>query len=129
MKKTFALTKNRLDVYIFNLLVLLTSLILVWTNVYNKPKGFLVVNVYIASQKIDQLSLDDDSTVVYLQADYPNLLGDVTLEIVNRKVRVEKETSPLHYCSIQGWVSSPGLPIVCAPNYFMAVIDQAETLS
>lgn len=126
MKRKIALFKNTYDVYIFNLLVLLTSLILVWTNVFNQPQGVLVVGVYVEAERIDQLLLYEKTTKVYLKDDYPVFLGDITLEIDNGRVRVEKETSPLHYCSIQGWVSSPGLPIICAPNYFMAVIEAAE---
>jgi len=126
MKRKITLTKNTFDIYILNLLVLLTALILVVTNLYNKPGGNLAVNVYVETERVDTLSLDDDIIVVYLKEDYPVFLGDITLEISGGKVRVEKETSPLHYCSIQGWVGTPGLPIVCAPNYFMVVIETAE---
>lgn len=126
MKRSINLNKNSFDVYIFNFLVLLTSLILVWTNVFNQPKGVLVVGVYVEAERIDQLLLYEKTTKVYSKEDYPVFLGDITLEIDNGRVRVERETSPLHYCSIQGWVSNPGLPIICAPNYFMVVIEAAE---
>lgn len=123
---SIGLKKNGFDVYVFNLLVLLTALILVVTNLYNRPQGVMVVNVYVETEKIDQLSLYEDISKVYLKEDYPIFLGDITLEISNQRVRVEKETSPLHYCSIQGWVENPGMPIICAPNYFMVVIEAAE---
>ncbi len=123
MKRPITLKKNTFDIYAFNLLVLLTALILAWTNLFNRPTGDMDVKVYVATSQIDQLDLDEDIVVVYKMEDYPEFLGDITLEIADRKVRVEKETSPLHYCSIQGWVGTPGLPIICAPNYFMVVIE------
>jgi hypothetical protein len=126
MKRRIALSKNSFDVYAFNFLIFLTALILVWTNLFNRPTGLLFVSVYLQTEKIDQLSLDDDITITYKKDDYPILLGDVTLEINDGRVRVEKETSPLHYCSIQGWVGTPGNPIICAPNYFMVVIEGAS---
>jgi hypothetical protein len=129
MKKRISLSKNSFDVYVFNVLVLLTTIILVITNLFNRPQGFLVVGVYVEAEKIDQLSLDEDVTKVYTQEDYPIFLGDITLEVIDGRVRVEKETSPLHYCSIQGWVKEPGMPIICAPNYFMVVIEDAEVSS
>ncbi len=129
MKKRISLTKNSFDVYVFNVLVLLTTFILVITNLFNRPQGFLIVGVYVETEKIDQLSLDEDVTKVYTKEDYPIFLGDITLEVIDGRVRVEKETSPLHYCSIQGWVKEPGMPIICAPNYFMVVIEDAEVSS
>ncbi|MFA5236070.1 MAG: NusG domain II-containing protein [Bacilli bacterium] len=129
MKKRIGLKKTTFDVYLFNLLVFLTTVILVITNLFNRPQGFLVVAVYVETEKIDQLSLDEDVTKVYKKDDYPVFLGDITLEVIDGRVRVEKETSPLHYCSIQGWVKEPGMPIICAPNYFMVVIEDAEVAS
>jgi hypothetical protein len=103
--------------------MVLTSLLITLTNVYNRPSGDLFVSVYIETMLVDQYSLYDNQTIVFSQATYPILLGDVTLEITNERIRVEKETSPLNICSAQGWVGTPGLPIICAPNYFMAVIE------
>jgi hypothetical protein len=126
MKKRISLSKTSFDVYVFNFLILLTTIVLVLTNLFNRPQGFLVVSVYVETEKIDQLSLDEDVTKVYRKEDYPVFLGDITLEVIDGRVRVEKESSPLHYCSIQGWVKEPGMPIICAPNYFMVVIEDTE---
>jgi hypothetical protein len=123
MKKPFPLNKKTADVYAFSFLMVLTSLLITLTNVYNRPSGDLFVSVYIETTLVDQYSLYDNQTIVFSQATYPILLGDVTLEITNERIRVEKETSPLNICSAQGWVGTPGLPIICAPNYFMAVIE------
>ena len=48
------------------------------------------------------------------------------IEIKDSKVRVKKEESPLHYCSIQGWVDSVAKPIVCLPNSVIVTIVGQE---
>jgi hypothetical protein len=41
-------------------------------------------------------------------------------------MKIIEETSPLNICSQQGWVETPGLPLVCAPNFFLAVIETLQ---
>ena len=53
-------------------------------------------------------------------------LGDVDIEVKDQRVRVEKENSPYHLCSIQGWVSDANTPIVCLPNNIVVVIETSE---
>lgn len=53
-------------------------------------------------------------------------LGDVVIEVKDQKIRVEKETSPYHLCSIQGWVQYTAVPIVCLPNDIVILIENAE---
>ena len=53
-------------------------------------------------------------------------LGEVMIEINDGKVRVEKENSPYHYCSIQGYVSDPSTPIICLPNEVVVRIEGSE---
>ena len=50
-------------------------------------------------------------------------LGEVEIEVKDGKVRVEKENSPYHYCSIQGYVSDPATPIICLPNEVVVQIE------
>jgi len=49
-------------------------------------------------------------------------LGDVFIEVKDKALRVEKETSPYHLCSIQGWVEFANVPIVCLPNHIVIMI-------
>jgi hypothetical protein len=121
--KSFSLKKTPFDIYAFAMLIIFTSLMLVWTNVYNRPAGALFANVYIEGDQVDSLPLSVDQEVTFFQSDYPVLLGDITIEIASRRVRVKEEVSPLHYCSLQGWIEQPGLPIVCAPNQFFVIIE------
>lgn len=59
-------------------------------------------------------------------------LGTVEIEVKDGAVRVEKETSPNHLCSIQGWVKNVNQPIICLPNEIIvrieATVDDLETL-
>ena len=50
----------------------------------------------------------------------------VAVEVKNDAVRVEKETSPMHLCSIQGWVEQSNHPIVCLPNNIVVSIEASD---
>lgn len=52
-------------------------------------------------------------------------LGEVLIEVKDKSIRVEKETSPYHLCSIQGWVKYANVPIVCLPNHIVIIIENA----
>ena len=43
-------------------------------------------------------------------------LGDVFIVVRGGKIKVEDETSPLHLCSLQGFIGSGSESIVCLPN-------------
>ena len=122
-KPPFALTKKTGDVYGFSIILIFLSLLLVYINLLNRPGGDLFVSVYIENQLINQYSLYEDQSLTFSKETYPILLGDIVLAIDDEQIRIEEETSPLNICSQQGWVSTPGLPLICAPNYFMAVIE------
>lgn len=53
-------------------------------------------------------------------------LGDVIIEVKDNAVRVEKETSPYHLCSIQGWVNNVNQPIICLPNEMIIQIEASD---
>ena len=65
------------------------------------------------------LSLNDVYTV-------KGTLGDVQVEVKDKRVRVEKENSPYHLCSIQGWVEDANRPIVCLPNNIVVQIETGD---
>jgi hypothetical protein len=123
MKPNFTLMKKTADVYAFSILLLALSLLISFINIYNRPGGDLYVSVYIENQLVNQYSLYEKQTLTFEQTTYPVLLGDIVLAIDDQRIRIVEETSPLNVCSQQGWVSTPGLPVICAPNYFMAVIE------
>jgi hypothetical protein len=123
LKKPFSLHKTPHDTYAFSALIILLSLLIAWTNLYNRPQGDLFVSVYIESSLVEQYSLYEEQQITYLPEDYASLQGPLTLEIADEGMRIIEETSPLNICSNQGWIRDPGLPLICAPNQFMAVIE------
>lgn len=64
------------------------------------------------------LSVDGDYVV-------EGTLGPVYIEVRDRRIRVERETSPNNICSIQGWVEFANIPIVCLPNDIVILIENA----
>ena len=78
----------------------------------------VVAVVYSYDKEILRIDLKVDKTYTVKGA-----LGDVTIEVASGKVRVEKETSPYHLCSIQGWVQYANIPIVCLPNHIVIIIQ------
>jgi hypothetical protein len=64
------------------------------------------------------LSVDGDYVV-------DGTLGPVYIEVRDRRIRVERETSPNNICSIQGWVEFANIPIVCLPNDIVILIENA----
>ena len=79
------------------------------------------VVVQVRNEEVLRVSLWEDGT-------YPveGKLGEVLVEVNEGRVRVEKETSPYHYCSIQGYVSDPSTPIICLPNEVVVTIEGSE---
>lgn len=116
------INKTKWDTYSFSALIVLASVLLVVLNNVFKTNDPLMVFVYVENRLIDKLDLKVNQSKTYLQADFPVFKGDITIEIQDEKVRVEKETSPLKYCSIQGFVDEPGKPVICLPNSFYIVI-------
>ena len=126
MKSLFTLQKKPQDVYAFSIFLVIISIIFSLTQLYNLPRGDMFVSVYIESILVEQYDLYEDSTIEFLPQDHPSLLGPLTLAITNERIKIIEETSPLNICSQQGWVDTPGLPLVCAPNFFLAVIETLQ---
>lgn len=55
-------------------------------------------------------------------------LGDVHIVVKDGKAAVTQENSPHHYCSKQGYVDSPAVPIVCLPNETVVTIEGGSSL-
>jgi hypothetical protein len=50
------------------------------------------------------------------QIDVPGPLGNTTVRIEKRRVRVVSDPGPRQYCVRQGWLARPGEIAICAPN-------------
>lgn len=89
-------------------LLLYVPLFLIQNNNVNSKKE---VVVYVKNKEVLRVDLLTDKNYVV-----DGTLGEVDIEVKDGKVRVEKETSPYHLCSIQGWSDSSVKPIICLPN-------------
>lgn len=87
----------------------------------NRHKQKEVVVQY-RNEEVLRVDLDKDENY-QVQAS----LGMVEIEVKDGAVRVEKETSPYHLCSIQGWVKDAGRPIICLPNELVVQIETSQT--
>lgn len=122
------LKHNKYDIFIYALSFgLIVCLLIVSNVVTNKAKGdILYAIVTIEGKQKFKLDMNEDIELSLSPDKYPSLLGEMIIEIKDKKVRVKKEESPLHYCSMQGWVDSVAKPIVCLPNsVIVTVMGQA----
>jgi len=118
------LKRNKTDLLILILSILLIGIIIVISNVITgKVDGnnkYVVVS--IDGEEKFKYKLSEDREINLLKDDYSTLLGDMTIEIKDNKVRVKKEESPKNYCSKQGWVGNVATPIFCLPNAVVITI-------
>jgi hypothetical protein len=54
--------------------------------------------------------------------------GEIEIEVYNQEIRVTKESSPYHLCSLQGWTDTSVQPIICLPNKVIIEIDNDNDL-
>ena len=94
---------------------------LLWVQLQDANKKKEVVVSY-KNKEVLRVDLSIDETYY---VDGTN--GKVSVEIKNGSVRVEKENSPQHLCSIQGWVDTSSRPIVCLPNNIVVQIESKDS--
>ena len=110
--------RNDIKLIIIILMVVIIMLIL-----FNKDKSNSKIVVYYENKVIKEIEPDIDGTYTVKGA-----LGDIVLEVKEQKVRVKEETSPLHLCSKQGFISSDMMPIICLPNKIVVKFEEQEKL-
>ena len=110
---------NRFDQWLVIVLVVGSTLLygsLTWLiNAANSGQRIAIVSY--RDEEILRIDMSIDANYVV-----QGTLGEVFIEVQDQRIRVEKETSPLNICSIQGWVSSSFVPITCLPNHILIVI-------
>ena len=122
------LKHNKCDVLIYILsFILIIGLIVASNIITGKAEGKVkYAIVTIEGKQKFKLNMNEDKELVLSKDKYPSLLGEMIIEIKDNKVRVKKEESPLHYCSMQGWVDSVAKPIVCLPNSVVITVMGQE---
>ena len=122
------LKHNKYDIIVYVISFVLIVCLLVISNVVtSKAKGnVLYAIVTIEGKQKFKLDMNEDIELTLDPDKYSSLLGEMVIEIKDKKVRVKKEESPLHYCSMQGWVDSVARPIVCLPNAVIVTVMGQE---
>ena len=113
------LNKTVFDTFVFSFILIFTSGLFLLINKAFKTNEDLYVYAFVKNRLIDKKALDIDMTMTYNE---PEFLAPITLEIKDSKVRVEKEESPLNYCSIKGFTNQIADPVMCLPNSFYFII-------
>lgn len=101
------MNKNDIKLIIFIIIIGFVCIFLI--NI-NKEEGN-AIEVYYEDKLI--LSADLNVNDVYT---VDGKLGDVVIEVKDRKVRVLKENSPRNICSREGYISDSTKPLICLPN-------------
>jgi len=115
---------NRYDKFLI-IFILISSVILYGTMewfVRASTSDKVVAIVTYREKEILRIDMSVDNNYVV-----QGTLGDVFIEVKDRALRVEKETSPYHLCSIQGWVEFANVPIVCLPNHIVIMIQNSKS--
>ncbi len=115
---------NRYDKFLI-IFILISSVVLYGTMewfVRASTSEKVVAIVTYREEEILRIDMSVDNTYVV-----EGTLGDVFIEVKDQALRVEKETSPYHLCSIQGWVEFANVPIVCLPNHIVIMIQNTKS--
>jgi hypothetical protein len=115
---------NRYDKFLI-IFILISSVVLYGTMewfVRASTSDKVVAIVTYREEEILRIDMSVDNTYVV-----EGTLGDVFIEVKDQALRVEKETSPYHLCSIQGWVEFANVPIVCLPNHIVIMIQNTKS--
>ena len=111
---------NKYDKFLM-IFILITSVVLYGSMEFFVRASTSGQKIAVVSYKNEEVLRIDMSTDATYSVE--GTLGEVFIEVVDGKIRVEKETSPYHLCSIQGWVEYANVPIVCLPNHIVILIE------
>lgn len=116
---------NKMDLIIIIIVFIFIIGVMFTTNFLSRisSEENLYVNININGKVEFTYKLEENRTITLNKNNYPILLGDMIIEIKDKKVRVKEESSPLHYCSLQGWEEYANRPIVCLPNGVIIIIE------
>lgn len=115
---------NRYDKFLI-IFILISSVVLYGTMewfVRASTTDKVVAIVTYREEEILRIDMSVDNNYIV-----QGTLGEVFIEVKDRALRVEKETSPYHLCSIQGWVEFANVPIVCLPNHIVIMIQNTKS--
>lgn len=108
---------NKNDIKLIIILLLLILLIFIIINISKKEGN--TATVYYENKEILKINLNIDKE--YTVKGY---LGDVVLEVKDKKIRVKEETSDKHLCSKEGYIYTSNKALICMPNKIVVKITK-----
>lgn len=111
---------NKRDIMLISVVLIIAIIFIFIKKISFKESNYAYV--YYENKEILEIDLNINDT--YIVNGYN---GDVVIEVLNKKIRVKEENSPLHICSKQGFVSD-STPIICLPNKIVIKIEEKEEL-
>lgn len=110
---------NKNDIILTICLLIIILVIMFFINI-NSNNG-TIASVYYDNKLVKEIDLNKDK-----EYDIKGYNGNVHIIVKDNKIKVDSETSPLHLCSKQGFVSKSTDTIVCLPNKIVIKISSNE---
>lgn len=135
MAKNFSLKFSFADAAVIAFVILLSVLVFFGVGKALEQQGdSSSVYIYVDGRSLypEGIPFEPDGetkTIVISKENYPdfNVKGTVVLIIDGQKgIAVIEADCPNHDCVRQGFVKKSGVPVVCAPNGFAAVIKESS---
>ena len=112
------MNKNDIKLIIF---IIIIGFVCIFLINFNKEEGN-TIEVYYEDKLILSADLNIDNVYTV-----DGKLGDVVIEVKDRKVRVLKENSPRNICSREGYISDSTKPLICLPNkIIIKIVDSSK---
>lgn len=111
---------NKSDIKLVIILLIIILGIFIFINITKKEGN--VAEVYYEDKLVFTIDLNLDKEYVV-----EGSLGDVTLEVKNKMIRVKEENSPKHICSKEGFVGDSSRTLICLPNkVIIKIVGKSE---
>lgn len=109
------LDMNKSDVKLIVLLLIIIGGIFIFIGVTKKEGS--IAEVYYEDEMVLSIDLNIDKEYII-----DGELGDVVLEVKDKKIRVKEENSPKHICSKEGFIGDSSRTLICLPNKIIVKI-------
>lgn len=106
---------NKSDVKLIVLLLIIIGGIFIFIGVTKKEGS--IAEVYYEDEMVLSIDLNIDKEYII-----DGELGDVVLEVKDKKIRVKEENSPKHICSKEGFIGDSSRTLICLPNKIIVKI-------
>ena len=111
---------NKSDIKLVIILGIIILCIFIFINI-TKEEGSMA-EVYYKDKLILTIDLNIDSEYIV-----DGELGDVVLEVKDRKIRVKSENSPRNICSKEGYIGDSSRTLICLPNkVIVKIVGESE---